>query len=71
MNNKGFRNTVLLGLAVLIVGSIVTAMLFGWGAFILFLLTGLVILGIFLYYTHQRFKDLERVNDYFSKILDG
>lgn len=71
MSNKGFRNTVLLGLAVLIVGSIVTAMLFGWGAFILFLLTGLVILGIFLYYTHQRFKDLERVNDYFSKILTG
>lgn len=71
MNNKGFRNIVLFGIGALLAGSVVAALLFGWGAFILFFLCGSVILGIFLHYTHQRYKDLERVNDYFSKILAG
>lgn len=71
MNNKGLRNVILLGIGVLSVGSIVAVLLFGWAAFVLFLLSGAVVLGIFLYYTYQRYKDLERVNDYFSKILAG
>lgn len=71
MINKGFRKILIIGAAIITAGSIISGVLFGWGAFALFLLLGIGLLAVFLFYTHKRYKELNRINGYLSKVLTG
>lgn len=69
--NKDFRN-------ILIFGSAATLLLSGCGLFFcgpaagaLLLLLGAVLIGLFSYYTRQRYKALENLNAYLSLVLTG
>lgn len=71
MINKGFRNIFIIGAGIVTAGAIAAGMLFGWAALGLFAVMGTAVLCVFLYYTDRRYKDIKRVNDYFTKVLMG
>jgi signal transduction histidine kinase len=69
MNNREFRNIILIGSAVTILMAI-GGFLFGTvAAGILSLITGGIILAVFYYYTKKRYKRIEQLNDYLVKVL--
>lgn len=69
MNNREFRNIILIGSAVTILMAI-SGFLFGTvAAGILSLITGGIILAVFYYYTNKRYKRIEQLNDYLVKVL--
>lgn len=71
MNNKEFRNMILIGAAVTILLALGGFVLSGKMAGILCLATGIVILAAFYYYTNKRYKKIEGINDYLVKVLAG
>lgn len=71
MINKGYRRIALLGISIILLFSILAGIIWGGVAFLLFLIMGFLILAIFVFYTKQRYRDIEVINNYFSKVLMG
>lgn len=71
MINKGYRRIALLGVSIILLFSILAGIIWGGVAFLVFLIMGFLILAIFGFYTKQRYRDIEVINNYFSKVLMG
>lgn len=71
MNNKGLRRIAMIGGGAVLAGAALSGIIFGYTASVLFLLMGALILCVFLYYTRQRYRELEEINVFFSKVLMG
>ena len=69
MNNKEFRNIILIGSAITILMTIGGFLFSGFTAGLLSLVTGGIILVVFYYYTNKRYKRIEQLNDYLVKVL--
>lgn len=71
MNNKGYRKILIIGISLVVVTSLIIGLFFGVINSLSVLAAGLGILGVFVYYTEQRYKDIEALNSYLSKVLMG
>lgn len=71
MSNKGYRKIIIIGISLIIVTSVLIGLFFGVINSLSVLVAGLLILGVFVYYTGQRYKDIEAINNYLSKVLMG
>ena len=69
MKNKDFRRIVFIGSAVTILMAFGGFVFVGITAGILPLITGAVLLAVFLFYTKKRYKRIEELNDYLIKVL--
>ena len=61
----------MIGTGPVLIASVAAGLLFGMPAFVIFLIMGAILLGLFVYYTAQRYKDIGLINDYLSKVLAG
>ncbi len=69
MNNKDFRRIIVFGSAVTILMTLCGCIISGITAGIMVLITGIVLLAVFMYYTRTRYRSIEKLNDYLVKVL--
>lgn len=69
MKNIDFRRIMFLGFAVTILMALGGFVIVGPVAGIMQLITGALLLAIFFYYTKERYKRIEKLNDYLVKVL--
>ena len=60
---------IILGSAFVLVATVCGSVFLGIKSGIALLLTGIVLLAIFIVYTRKRYKKIERMNDYLVKVL--
>lgn len=71
MKNKGFQRICLIGIGLTIAVFVITGLYFGALKAVPVLAVGAMVLGVFLYYTNQRYRDIEKINNYLTKVLMG
>lgn len=71
MKTNEIRNIVLIGTAVVLIAFLIGSALFGIRAGLLTLLSGAVLLAVFIYYTGRRYKQIADLNDYLVRVLAG
>ena len=71
MRNQDFRRIMFIGSAVTIFMALGGFIFIGKTAGMLPLITGVVLLAVFYYYTKQRYRRIEELNDYLVKVLSG
>ena len=69
MKNKDFRNMIIIGAAVTLLVTVLSAIFLGWVPAVAVLATGLVLLAVFFFYTKKRYKKIEQLNDYLVRVL--
>ena len=69
MKNKDFRNMIIIGAAVTLLVTVLSAIFLGWVPAVAVLATGLVLLAVFFFYTKKRYKKIEQLNDYLIRVL--
>ena len=69
MKNKEFRNIIIAGSAFTILMVICGSVFLGIKTGILVLLTGLVLMAVFIFYTRKRYKKIVDLNDYLVRVL--
>ena len=69
MKNKDFRNMIIIGAAVTLLVTVLSAIFLGWIPAVAVLATGLVLLAVFFFYTKKRYKKIEQLNDYLVRVL--
>lgn len=69
MKNKEFRNMIIFGSAVTLLATACGFVFLGIKTGILVLLTGLVLLAVFIFYTRKRYKKIVELNDYLVRVL--
>ena len=69
MKNKEFRNIVIAGSAFTILMVICGSVFLGIKTGVLVLLTGLVLMAVFIFYTRKRYKKIVDLNDYLVRVL--
>lgn len=69
MKNKDFRNMIIIGAAVTLLVTVLSAIFLGWVPAVAVLATGLVLLAVFFFYTRKRYKKIEQLNDYLIRVL--
>ena len=70
MKNKEFRNMIMIGAALIVLATVISAVFSGLIPAVTVFVTGLVLLAVFLLYTRKRYKDIERLNDYLVRVLE-
>lgn len=71
MNNKEYRRILILSSGIILIGSAAAGVIFGRSAFLLFLAAGVLLLFVFARYTGERYKKIEELNQYLTKVLSG
>ncbi len=69
MKNKDFRRIMILGTAVILLMTFCGFLISGMAAGIMLLITGVILLAVFFYYTKKRYSRIEEINDYLVKVL--
>ena len=69
MKNKEFRNIIIAGSAFTILMVICGSVFLGIKTGVLVLLTGLVLMAVFIFYTRKRYKKIVDLNDYLVRVL--
>ena len=69
MKNKEVRNMIIFGSAVTLLATACGFVFLGIKTGILVLLTGLVLLAVFIFYTRKRYKKIVELNDYLVRVL--
>ncbi|MBR4413306.1 MAG: sensor histidine kinase, partial [Lachnospiraceae bacterium] len=69
MKNKEFRNIVIAGSAFTILMVICGSVFLGIKTGAAILLTGLVLMAVFIFYTRKRYKKIVDLNDYLVRVL--
>ena len=69
MKNKDFRRIMIIGSAVTLLMSLGGFIFAGIPAGIIPLITGVILLAVFFFYTKKRYIRIEKINDYLVKVL--
>ncbi|MBP5495429.1 MAG: HAMP domain-containing histidine kinase [Lachnospiraceae bacterium] len=69
MKNKEFRNIIIAGSAFTVLAVICGSVFLGIKTGALVLLTGLVLMAVFIFYTRKRYKKIVDLNDYLVRVL--
>ena len=60
---------IIIGAAVTLLVTVLSAIFLGWVPAVAVLATGLVLLAVFFFYTKKRYKKIEQLNDYLVRVL--
>ncbi|MBR2189550.1 MAG: HAMP domain-containing histidine kinase [Eubacterium sp.] len=71
MNNREYRNTVLISTVIILAAFICGTMLIGIKAGLFLLLSGAALLTVFAIYTKKRYQHIADLNDYLVRVLAG
>lgn len=71
MNNREYRKTVLISTVIILMAFLIGAMLLGIKAGVILLLSGAVLLAVFVFYTNTRYRHIANLNDYLVRVLSG
>ena len=71
MKTKEFRNIIMVSAVVILTTLLCESVLFGVKTGLFSLLSELILLAVFVYYTNKRYKQLEHLNDYLVRVLAG
>ena len=71
MNNREYRNTILISAVIISLASFSGTILIGIKAGLLLLLSGAALLAVFAVYTNKRYRQITDLNDYLVRVLAG
>ncbi|MBQ9437254.1 MAG: sensor histidine kinase, partial [Lachnospiraceae bacterium] len=71
MKTKEFRNIIMVSAVVILTTLLCESVLFGVKTGLFSLLSEIILLAVFVYYTNKRYKQLEHLNDYLVRVLAG
>ena len=71
MINKDYRRIILFSSGIILVFSALAGGVFGRNAFLLFFVQGFLILAVFALYTRERYRRIDALNRYLTKVLSG
>ena len=71
MNNREYRNTILISVVIILLAFLSGTILIGIEAGLFFLLSGTALLAVFVFYTNKRYWHITELNDYLVKVLAG
>ena len=71
MNNREYRNTILISVVIILLAFLSGTILIGIEAGLFLLLSGTALLAVFVFYTNKRYWHITELNDYLVKVLAG
>ncbi|MBQ6361271.1 MAG: HAMP domain-containing histidine kinase [Lachnospiraceae bacterium] len=71
MNNREYRNTILISAVIILLAFTCGTALVSIKAGLLLLVSGAALLAVFVFYTRKRYRHITELNDYLVKVLAG
>ena len=71
MNNREYRNTILISVVIILLAFLSGTILIGIEAGLFLLLSGTALLAVFFFYSNKRYWHITELNDYLVKVLAG
>lgn len=71
MKNKEFRNMIIIGSAATLLFVICGSLLFGIKEGLFLLVLGVILTGLYAFYTARRYRKIDNLNDYLAQVLAG
>lgn len=71
MNNREYRNTILISVVIILLAFLSGTILIGIEAGLFLLLSGTALLAVFVFYMNKRYWHITELNDYLVKVLAG
>lgn len=71
MINKEYRRIIIFSSGIILFLSLIAGRIFDGKAFLLVLLMGILILAVFSWYTRERYRKINKLNQYLTKVLSG